>query len=151
MGFAPLSPSYDLRAQPVPRRFGEPSTHCGRSWSSDNDGPVTQLLRRLVLLIAMLALVAGAPFALSIPPVLAAVPCPPDVGHRAGNSHHDHPNQREPEHDRGIATCFSCCISACLSLPHPVRSPAPTAPNAASLVRYWDPGTRLIGRLIRPD
>jgi hypothetical protein len=109
--------------------------------------------RRLILLLAVLALATGVPVAFAVPPVLVAEPCPHQHQHGlAGAAHHQHNEPRQPQHhDHGAAGCLCCCIGACVAIPDLARAPVAVVPYAALPVVYWDTGLCLTGRSIRPD
>jgi hypothetical protein len=108
---------------------------------------------RLILVLAVLVLAAGAPLALAVPPALAGEPCPHEHQHgMAGAAHHQHHAPMAPQHPGdGAAGCLCCCIGACLAIPDLARAPVVVVPYTALPVVYWDTDLRLTGRSIRPD
>lgn len=106
--------------------------------------------RRLILLLAALALAAGAPAAFAVPPALAAEPCLHEHQHGAGIADHDH-DRHQHRHDHGAAGCLCCCIGSCIAISDLPHNPVAVILCIALPVAYWDTGLRLAGRSIRPD
>ncbi len=110
------------------------------------------LVHRLVLVLAALALVAGAPLALAVPPALAAEPCPHEHQHAmTGEAHHQHQVPQKQHHDHGAARCLCCCIGACVGLPDLARISVVATPLAEVSVVYSETATPLAGRSLRPE
>lgn len=110
-----------------------------------------QLARRLLLLMAALAFLAGAPLALAVPPVLAAEPCPHEHQAIGGAAYHEHQHPQKQQHDHSAAGCLCCCIGACVGIPDLAHYSVTVAPLATAAVVYGDTADRLAGRSIRPE
>jgi hypothetical protein len=105
-----------------------------------------RLATQFLLLLGALAFLAGAPVAYAVtPPGVAGEPCPHEHEHMPG------PAQPKHHHDHGAAACLCCCLGACMGIPDlPPREMAAAVFTASTIV-YWDNGTPLGGRTIRPD
>jgi len=109
-------------------------------------------VRRLLVIMTVLAFAAGVPLALAVPPALAAAPCPHEH-HQAmpGSAHHHEPAPPQQHHRHDAAGCLCCCMGSCVGTPDLARNPTVTTPVLAALVTYPEPVTSLSGRTLRPD
>src|SRR3954453_6981658 len=107
---------------------------------------------RLVLILTVLAFVAGMPLALAVPPALAAEPCPHEHHEMMGDdAHHQHHAPQKQQHRHNAAASLCCCVGTCVGIPDLAHSAVISVPFATVAVVYPETATALDGRSLRPD
>ena len=102
-----------------------------------------RFVRRLLLIVCALALVAGSTISFAASPASANEPCADQHHHGVGSQHSDH-------HPNG---CLSCCsLGSCVAFPSlPPRTLAENVRFNAMPVMYWDAAVPLSGRSVTPE
>ena len=107
-----------------------------------------QLVRKILLMVCALALVAAGTISFSAAAASAGAPCAHE--HAAGTESH-HSGVPSSHHDHHGAACLACCLGACTALPGlPPRVTIAPALFAATPIAYWEAAETLASRSIAP-